>query len=116
MMPSMLLTLKPGSCFTFCFFGLTSDIITRSSFFIQVLFQSIKLMFQILEFSNQKLTLTGFSVSNVLGIIQCSNKRLLHLGNHVNIVGEITNNSEKIGILSCKTPLTRLKISKGHVG
>merc|ERR1719400_3000181 len=96
---------SPHSSFTLSLGCLSVDIFTSSEFFIQCLLHSIKLMFYILELTQNKLPLFSFIVSNMFGIIKCSLQGLFHLLNHVDIVGNV----------SSKSPLLGFKISKSHV-
>merc|ERR1711963_477444 len=96
--------------------GLAVDVLSASQFFIICLLEAIKLMLNILESAQQELSLSGLGISIVLGILQSLDEGLLHLVDNIDVVVDVSSNSEEVRVLSSQTSLLRLEVSKGHVG
>merc|ERR1719428_2452764 len=94
----------------------SQDVLTASNLLIKSLLGSIKLVFEVPVFSQEKLPLSGLIVAKSLHVIELSGKSRLGLGQHVQVVLEVTNDSEQLAILIGNLVLGHSEVSKCEVG
>jgi len=73
-------------------------------------------MLKISVLAKKKCSLSGLIVAEGLDVIELSSKGRLGLGEHVQVVLKITNNTEELSILIGNLVLAGSKVSKGKVG
>merc|ERR1719158_2003313 len=94
----------------------SENIITASSLLIKSLLGHIDLVFKVPVLAEQKLSVPGLIVAQSLDIIELGTKSRLGLGQHVQAVLKVTNNSEQLSVLVGNLVLHHGKVSNGQVG
>merc|ERR1719158_1980289 len=94
----------------------SEDIVTASSLLIKSLLGHIYLMLKVPVLAKQKLPVPGLIVAQSLDIIELGTKSRLGLGQHVQAVLKVTNNSEQLSVLVGNLVLHHGKVSNGQVG
>merc|ERR1719445_1255923 len=83
---------------------------------IQSLLGSVKLVLQVPVLAEQKLSLSGLVVAESLHVIQLSGEGGLGLGQHVEVVLQVANNSQQLAVLVGNLVLGHTEVPEGEVG
>merc|ERR1719347_883056 len=96
---------SPQGRITLCLGSLAKNIISGGGFLIKSLPRSINLMLKITELAKQQRSLSSLIISKRLNFFQLGTERRFNLKKHIEIVINISNNTEKVSILSSNFPL-----------
>merc|ERR1719270_3209969 len=100
-----LVLLSHGSSVSFSLGIESEDVVTTSSLFIKSLLGEVKFMLQVSVFAQQKLSLSSLVVTQSLDVIELSSQGSLGLGQHIKVVLQVSNNTEKFTIFVCNLVL-----------
>merc|ERR1719454_2358371 len=94
----------------------SQDVLTSSHLLIKSLLGSIKLVLEVPVLAQEKLSLSGLVVAQSLHVIQLSGQGGLGLGQHVQVVLQLSDNSQKFSILVGNLVLGHSEVPEGEVG
>merc|ERR1719454_1067045 len=94
----------------------SQDVLTSSHLLIKSLLGSIKLVLEVPVLAQEKLSLSGLVVAQSLHVIQLSGQGGLGLGQHVQVVLQVSNNSQQFSILVGNLVLGHSEVPEGEVG
>merc|ERR550532_3595765 len=94
----------------------SQDVLTSSDLLIKSLLGSIQLVLEVPVFAQEKLSLSGLVVAQSLHVIQLSGQGGLGLGQHVQVVLQVSNNSQQFSILVGNLVLGHSEVPEGEVG
>merc|ERR1719228_1335167 len=91
-------------------------VLTTGSLLLESAAGSIKLVLQVPVFSKEQAPLAGLVVAQSLDVIELGSQGSLLLGQDVEVVVEVANNAEKVGVLARDLVLVGSKVSKSQIG
>merc|ERR1719281_2183900 len=94
----------------------SEDVLTSSHLLIQSFLGSVKLVLEVPVFAEQKLSFSGLVVAESLHVIQLSGEGGLGLGQHVEVVLQVANNSQQLAVLVGNLVLGHFEVPEGEVG
>merc|ERR1719158_254108 len=92
------------------------SVLTAGSLLLEGTAGSVKLVLQVPVFTKEKAPLAGLVVTQSLDVVQLGGQSSLLLGQDVEVVVEVANNAEKVGVLARDLVLVGGKVSKSQVG
>merc|ERR1719464_516889 len=95
---------------------LSQEITLDASLFLQMVLDTIKLMFEVLEFAKKGSPLLCFVISNMSSLTQLGFKLDLQFGHHVGLVLKFLDLFQQVSVFSGNLPLVVFKVSKSKVG
>merc|ERR1719464_1640241 len=95
---------------------LSQEITLDASLFLQMVLDTIKLMFEVLEFAKKGSPLLCFIISNMSGFTQLGFELDLQFGHHVSLVLKFLDLFQQVSVFSGNLPLVVFKVSKSKVG
>merc|ERR1719464_2582518 len=95
---------------------LSQEITLDASLFFQMVLDTIKLMFEVLEFTKKGSPLLCLVISNMSSFAQLGFKLDLQFGHHVGLVLKFLDLFQQVSVFSGNLPLVVFKVSKSKVG
>merc|ERR1719281_877169 len=94
----------------------SQDVLTTSDLLVKSFLGSVKLVLEVPVFTQEKLSLPGLVVTQSLHVIQLGGQGRLGLSQHVQIVLEVSHNSQEFSILIGNLVLGHAEVSESEVG
>merc|ERR1719239_1897154 len=91
-------------------------VLPAGSFLLEGTAGSVKLVLQVPVFAKEQTPLASLVVAQSLDVVELGGKGSLLLGQDVEVVVEVANNAEKVGVLARDLVLVGGKVSKSQVG
>merc|ERR1719192_1089543 len=111
----LLVLLSHGSGVSLSLGGQSQDVLTSRDLLVKSLLGSIKLVLEVPVLSEEQLSLPGLVVTQGLHVIQLGSQGGLGLGQHVEVVLEVSHDSQQLRVLVGNLVLGHSEVSKSQV-
>merc|ERR1719391_679424 len=107
---------RPALGLGLCLGNEPQGVLTAGSLLLQGAAGSVKLVLQVPVLAKEQTPLAGLVVAQCLDVVELGGQGSLLLGQDVEVVVEVADNTEKVGVLARDLVLVGGKVSKSEVG